>query len=201
MNKMVAFILGTGVGAGVMAYVCKTKYEVMIQEELESIKQSYNEKLHDAGYITFDSEDAFKNLNRETEDPTEDNMMEHASRLSKKAITNYSAMSAVKEEKGDEEVPKNVVIKEELDVIKEKIQAIPPDEYGDDTDYDTITLTLYLDGIITDEDDDPISHVEDIIGNALQHFGDYEEDRLFIRNDANHTYYEVIRDERNYSEV
>lgn len=197
MNKLIAFILGAGVGAGAMAYICRTKFEAQIQEELDDIKAAYREKMQDAGFITFDSEEAFENLDEQPSDDKTEGVMQHANRLSKNNYTNYSAMS----EKEEEKVPKNVVIKEELDLVKEKIRAISPDEFGDDTDYDTITLTLYMDGIVTDEDDDPLSHVEDIIGDALEHFGEYEEDRLFVQNDANHTYYEVIRDERCFSEV
>ena len=197
MNKIIAFILGAGVGAGAMAYVCKTKYEVMIQEELDDIKAAYKEKLREAGI----GEELEEVMNDDfvTSTNDEESVMEYANKLSKKAHTNYSSMSTRKDV--DEEIPKNVVIEEELDVVKQKIQVITPDEYGDNADYDTLTLNLYLDGIVTDEDDDPISHVEDIIGDALEHFGEYEEDRLFVRNDANHTYYEVLRDERNYSEV
>lgn len=193
MNKIIAFVLGAGVGAGAMAYICRTKYEVMIQEELNNIKSAYKEKLKDAGIV-----DSHADEDDEQNITDEDNVMQYANKLSKKEHTNYSSMSAKKEE---EEIPKNVVIEEELDVAKQKIHVISPDDFGDDTSYATISLTLYLDGIVTDEDDDPISHVEDIIGDALEHFGEYEEDSVFIRNDANHTYYEVLRDERNYSEV
>ena len=38
------------------------------------------------------------------------------------------------------------------------------------------------------------------IGDALDHFGEYEEDAVFARNDAKRCDYEILKDERTYAE-
>lgn len=79
---------------------------------------------------------------------------------------------------------------------------ISPDEFGEKEDYDTISLTYYQDGILTDENDEPLENAEQVIGlNVVEHFGEYEEDSVFVRNDIQHCDYEILRDERCYSEV
>lgn len=198
MNKVIVFILGAATGAGAMAYICRTKYETMIQEELDDIKEAYNEKLKEA--LGDDEDVEIINGYATTNDPEEKpNLMEYASQPGTTGYTDYAAMSTKKE---SNITSNDVVIKEELNMSNPKITVISPDEFGDDTDYDTISLRLYNDGIVTDEDGDPIKYVEDLIGvGSLNRFGEYEDDSVFIRNDINHTYYEVLRDESNYSEV
>ena len=41
---------------------------------------------------------------------------------------------------------------------------------------------------------------EDIVGDALNHFGEYEEDSVFVRSDPKRCDYEILRDLRSYAE-
>ena len=81
--------------------------------------------------------------------------------------------------------------------------VISPDEF-DENGYQTVSLTYYADGVVEDDfydvwDDDEIE--EKIGRDSLNHFGEYEEDSVFVRNDDNETDYEILRDPRNYSDV
>ena len=52
------------------------------------------------------------------------------------------------------------------------------------------------------ECDDVIYNVDNVIGeDSLNHFGEYEEDSVFVRNDSMATDYEILRDLRAYSDV
>jgi hypothetical protein len=63
-------------------------------------------------------------------------------------------------------------------------------------------LTYYSDGVLTDENDEVLEDVEDIIGiDSLNHFGEYEEDSVYVRNDEKLCDYEILLDNRNYSDV
>lgn len=88
---------------------------------------------------------------------------------------------------------------------KEKIKApytIAPDEFGEDPDnYDTLTFTYYADGVLADEMDQPITNVAEVIGDALNHIGEYEPDAVYVRNERLGLEYEILRDERKYSEI
>ena len=62
--------------------------------------------------------------------------------------------------------------------------------------------TRYADGVLADENDEVIEDVEDAVGiDSLNHFGEYEDDSVFVRNDARKCDYEILLDQRAYSEV
>lgn len=84
---------------------------------------------------------------------------------------------------------------------KMKAFVIPPDEFGE-CDYETISLTLYADGVLTDMQNNEIEDVEGMVGEeSLNHFGEYEEDTVYVRNHEREEDYEICLDERNFSEI
>ena len=88
------------------------------------------------------------------------------------------------------------------EVTRDQHYIIRPDEFGEYDDYAPISLTYYADHILTDEDDEIVEDIEDKIGfDALNHFGEYEEDSVFVRNDRIKCDYEILLDQRKYSEV
>ena len=67
--------------------------------------------------------------------------------------------------------------------------------------YDIISLTYYADGILAD-DEGNIINVDETVGSfALTQFGEYDEDAIHVRNTKLEIDYEVLLDERHYSEV
>lgn len=38
-------------------------------------------------------------------------------------------------------------------------------------------------------------------GDSLEHFGEYEDDSVYVRNDAKKCDYEILLDQRNYQEI
>ena len=84
-----------------------------------------------------------------------------------------------------------------------KPYVISPDEFGENgDDYETISLTYYADGVLTDDMDEVIDDVDDIVGmESLTHFGEYEDDSVFVRNERMRCDYEILLDTRKYSDV
>ena len=79
------------------------------------------------------------------------------------------------------------------------IEVVPPDEFGENDEYDLISITYYANGVLTDDGDYPIEDVEDTVGpDALNSFGEYEDDTVYVRNDDRKCYYEICRDNSNY---
>lgn len=78
--------------------------------------------------------------------------------------------------------------------------VISPDEFGEIEGYTQISLTYFDDGILSDENGVIIDEPEDIVGDALNHFGEYEEDSVFVRSDPKRCDYEILRDLRSYAE-
>jgi len=69
--------------------------------------------------------------------------------------------------------------------------VISPEEYGDLIGYDTKLLVYYSDFVLADEDDNIITDPENIIGDALEHFGDYDDDSVYVRNYSMKCDYEI----------
>lgn len=83
-----------------------------------------------------------------------------------------------------------------------QIYIISPDEFGEFSTYETVSLTYYSDGVLTTQDDQIIDDVENYVGKGFEtHFGEYEDDSVFVRNDDKQTDYEILRDNRTYQEV
>ena len=77
--------------------------------------------------------------------------------------------------------------------------VISPDEFGELDDYNRISLTYYSDGTLEDEERDIVSDVDDLIGEeSLTHFGEYEDDSVFVRNEYLKTDFEILKDYRSY---
>lgn len=83
-----------------------------------------------------------------------------------------------------------------------KPYVISPDEFGEDINRTQISLTFYADGVLTDDRDEVVTNVDELIGaDSLNHFGEYEDDSVFVRDDRLNCEYEILLDERNYSDV
>lgn len=83
-------------------------------------------------------------------------------------------------------------------------RVISPDEFGDQDGYDEISLTYYSDGTVTDDGDRAMGEdeIEETIGKgSLSHFGEYEDDSVFVRNDRLKADYEILLDPRSYADV
>ena len=84
-----------------------------------------------------------------------------------------------------------------------KPYVIRPEEFDTLDNYDAVCYTYYADGVLVDEDEDPleIPEIATAIGlDFASHFGDYDEDSIHIRNDLRHIDYEIVRDLRKYGD-
>ena len=82
--------------------------------------------------------------------------------------------------------------------------VITPEQFGEYGEYGTKTLTYYADNVLTDEIDNPITsgEMEIMIGpDALDHFGEYEDDSVYIRDEMNEMDYEILKSEKMFSEI
>ncbi len=92
--------------------------------------------------------------------------------------------------------------KEEKETVMTMPYVISPNALGEIESYEIISLTYYADGVLTDDNDDPIDDIEDIVGvDSLKHFGEYEDDSVFVRNDRLKCDFEVLLDQRTYDEM
>ncbi len=81
--------------------------------------------------------------------------------------------------------------------------VIAPEEFGENEDYEKISLTYFSkDGIVTDENDEVVKDAGEVLGDDFaDHFGEYEDDSIHIRNDKTGCDYEVLYDDRSSEDV
>lgn len=194
MNKMSTnmfiFAAGAAIGSAVAWLYAKKYYERIANEEIESMKE----------WLARRVEEQDKEKEEEPETPMENpttpsvkpDLMDYASRLKDLNYTDYSRRTEEKEETDDEE---------EVDDTDDYIYVIKPEIFGEE-DYEEVSLTYYADGVLTDEQDNPIEDVAGMVGaDYASHFGEYEDDSVFIRNDRLRTDFEILADQRNYSNL
>lgn len=183
LKNLFIFSLGAAVGSIVTWKIVKTKYEQIAQEEIESVREVYASKVHK--YDGPQQSDEPEAKETTDVDDTQLGVMEYVQLLQTQAYTEAIDYKKVKEEQ-----------------MTMRPYVIAPEDFGEHDDYETISLTYYADGTLTDSTDEPIEDVESIVGeDSLHHFGEYEDDSVFVRNDRMRTDYEILADSRNYSDV
>lgn len=175
MKNIFTFIAGVALGSLVTWGILKEKYKKIADEEIKSVKDTFKEKKSNVS----DEDEGYR--------PTLEDLEELKKQLETNAYTHYSNVGEKKKEESEEDDMRPYVI--------------TPDEYAEN-DYKTVSLTFWNDGVVTDEADYPIDDIDETIGeDSLTHFGEYEDDSVFVRNDRLRTDYEILMDTRNYSDV
>lgn len=171
LSKLLIFAAGLGLGSAVTYKIVKDKYERIVQEEIESVKAVFSKK--------DEFETVVKDEPEVEESPKARDLRKYDELLAQTKYKNYS------ENKEDTRVNKPYIIE--------------PGEFGEMDGYETISLTYYADEVVTDDYGEVVDDVDDLIGlESLSHFGEYEDDSVFVRNDEKRCDYEILMVEQRY---
>lgn len=182
------FALGAVIGSLATWKYTKTKYERIAQEEIDSVKEVFRRQANNIEQHT--EEECEDETEIEEEDPVDEELREYQDIASRYSNVNYSNIK--NEQKGGGTT------------MIEKPYVISPDDFGELDGYETTSLTYYADGVLEDDYYVVIEEdaVDDMVGvESLEHFGDYEPDTVFVRNEKLKTDFEIQRDLRKYSET
>lgn len=205
LKGVLIFVLGAAAGSLATWKLIEKKYKDIAQEEIDSVKDTfskmkkneYPDKLEDYPDFeefddsddSYDSDDEEPKSEQKIDRNNKPDIVEYAKILSETGYTNYAERQDKKEKKGVEPVE------------DERPYVISPDEFGEKDGYENVTLTYYADGVLTDYFDNVISNVDEVVGfDSLDHFGEYEDDVVFVRNEKMETDYEILRDLRDFNE-
>lgn len=198
-NKLVGFmmfVLGAAAGSTVAWKYAKEKYEQIAQEEIDSVKESFSKREVE----TQDNEPKQTGNIRDKAEQAKDkpSVADYAAKLRKEGYTNYSNPGTV-----IDDTEPNTEKKEDKDSMAfDKPYTISPEEFGEMYDYEKISLIYYDDEVLADDDDELVDDIENVVGSeALTKFGEYEDDSVFVRNDRLKCDYEILLDQRNYSDI
>lgn len=213
MNKsifgVIGFVLGAAAGSLVTWKLIEKKYMDMADDEIRSVKEMYRSKIVNSEVLDETNEDMFvaqKGPEFTVSMALTDEGKQLIDKLNNLTTTyvsddekpDYTAYSQAKEKHNvfDDAMPTEPEVKHDEPYI------IDPTEFGEFSEYEQIELTYYKDGVICENDTDMIDPY-DIFGDldVGDHFGEYENDRVFVRDDKRQVDYEILRDERTFMEV
>lgn len=170
-EKALIFVAGLAIGSIATWKFVETKYKKIAQEEIDSVKDIFSKNNKQYNEITIKEPVEQKNPFFIDYNDT---------------IIQYGYKIDENKQKGGSEMGGTPYV-------------IPPEEFNTKPDYEAVSLTYYADNVLTDEMDDIVEDVDDRIGeDSLTHFGEYEDDSVFVRNDLYKIDYEILLDERNY---
>lgn len=183
LKNTLIFVSGAAVGILATGKVLKDYYEKRYQEDLESVKEAFSS----------DYKPKSKTESEEDDEEEESRLKENVEKLEdfKKDAEEYK------------EIVKDYNKKEDDEEMKPNPYVITEDEFGEDPNFQTITLTCYADKVVTDELDEVVEQdtFDDLCGlEVLDEFDVNEVDAVYVRDDYMETDYEILLDERNYSD-
>lgn len=183
MKGLLIFAAGLAVGAVAGAVMVKNKVLADAKAEIEEVRDYYRSQ---RGEVIREEVEEVKEMVEETIDRVQDMIKENNS---KKEYVNYNKLV------NNYNPSKNVVEYDDPFIID-------PSEFGENVDYDTMTLTYFADGVLVDDVDDIVEEPDIVVGlENLKVFEEFGASSVYVRNDIYKTDYEIIRDDWNYSDL
>lgn len=178
IKNVLIFSLGAATGSLVAWRLLKTKYEQFAQDEIDSYKEYVKTK--NANDTAENVEDEGKN------EEVEEKVEESDSVVPKDLLDRYRSDNYTKEDCKNVRDP----------------YIISPDDYGSVDGYECRSLTYYADGVLADEWDNVIENPDDVVGEDFaSHFGEFEDDSVFVRNEGDECDYEILRDLNTFADT
>lgn len=204
MNKFIVFTIGVAAGSVGTYFAVKKAIEARTDKEIESVVETFKKRFDKIEAILTDEQKEELGIYSPSNEILKDEPIE----------INRPKPTEERDEtqKNYEQEMKNlgystgVDLSEETDHSAERIAqigsapyVITEDEFGEFGN-DEETLIFYADGVLATEDDDPIDDIEELIGNCLNEFGEYDE-RLYVRNQERETDYIILRSEKLWTDI
>ena len=188
MKNLLYFVTGAAIGSVVTWKLIEKKYKDLADEEIESVKETFKNrkqiKINDK-----ETSEKFITKYKDSKDEIED-------------VVRNEKYNIENKEELDDECNYTIDVDEGVEFVNPHI--ITPEEFGEYNEYKIKTLIYYADNVLTDEDDNPITslEMEEMIGiDSLDHFGEYEDDSVYVRDENNEIDYEILRSEKMFSEI
>ena len=182
MKGLFIFAAGLAIGAVAGACVIKNKVLADAKEEIEEVREYYRSK---AGETTDEVVEEVKEVVEEVKEVVQ----EIKNGSDKRTYVNYNKLASTYK---PQEEPTRF----------DDPFIIDPSEFGEDPEYDTMTLTYFADGVLVDDVDEVVEEPDIVVGlENLKIFEEFGATSIYVRNDIYKTDYEVIRDDWSYSDI
>lgn len=183
-----SFIIGGAIGSFVTYLMIKNKYDKEKQDEISEIRNLYLvDKLERAPLV--DDEETTHTLDTNSESEVK-KILHHYNEEDNSDFSEYV----------DEASKYNP---NDVRPTTKDIEQITEDEFGEEFDYDCVTLYYYLDGVLADQSDNIIDNEATLlIPNYTLRLEESDSDVIFIRNHRLKTDFEILRiTDKSYSDL
>ena len=175
------FIFAAGVVAGAVAgaYLVKDKVMADAKQEIEEVREYYKSKKETKKEETVE------------EQPVEEvkEEKEYKTIVENSGYVNYNKPEQVTQHS----------------VLEDEPYSIDPEEFGDKEEegWDTMTLTYFADGVLTDDTDEVVEQPEVVVGlDNLKIFEEFPDATcVYVRNETWRTDFEILRDDWKWSDL
>ena len=176
------FVAGAVVGGIATWQYTKKKYEQIAQEEIDSVKEVFK---------TINEEKrSIRDWSEYEDDGEEDDENEEQRKSNVTSYKNLLVSNGYSNPSPSTQIP------------VDRAYVIKPDEFGEFEDYETISLFYTEDGVLLDDRYERVDDPDFTISmESLGHIGDQEDDCVHVRNDRLKADYEILVEERTYSEI
>lgn len=175
------FIFAAGVVAGAVAgaYLVKDKVMADAKQEIEEVREYYKSKKETKKEETVE-EQPVEEIKEEKEYKT---IVENS------GYVNYNKPEQITQHS----------------VLEDEPYSIDPEEFGDKEEegWDTMTLTYFADGVLTDDTDEIVEQPEVVVGlDNLKIFEEFPDATcVYVRNETWRTDFEILRDDWKWSDL
>ena len=175
------FIFAAGVVAGAVAgaYLVKDKVMADAKQEIEEVREYYKSKKESKKEETVE------------EQPVEEvkEEKEYKTIVENSGYVNYNKPEQVTQHS----------------VLEDEPYSIDPEEFGDKEEegWDTMTLTYFADGVLTDDVDEIVEQPEVVVGlDNLKIFEEFPDATcVYVRNETWRTDFEILKDDWKWSDL
>lgn len=204
IKNVFVFVAGAGVGALITYKLVKDKYEEILEEEIESVKEVFGRNRTFNGEIVEMSDEEYEesvnNIVKENQFNEKTEKLVYKRKLGKVIDYDKKFKSSTLERAKDNRP------KEDDSEPKEEPYVISVAEFNDEmVNHDKLTITYYeLDETLTDEREEILTDIDSIVGSeSLLCFGEESNDPdiVYVRNESLGADYEVIRVPKSYQET
>lgn len=192
--NILMFTVGAAIGSAVTWKIVKTKYKEIAQEEIDSVKEEYlrltqkmRQRLNESATYVESSDDEQESTECEQE------MVDYYN------ITAYYRSGD--EQSNDENGKKGDVGDDGVPYINGPYVISPEEFSSSPPGYNAQPLSYYSDGTLADDWGEKLDIEETIGEDSLDHFGEYDDDIVYVRNERTEIDYEVTKDPRTYEEA
>lgn len=205
VTHIITLVVGAGIGALVCSKYFKSKYELLADEEIASVKAKLQNMNSENGrirrvYQTMDNRPDPADIARRAEEFSRSYDIDAETVV--ESVTKAVAATLAPQEQEDEDSTDEDAVEETHLEPRKDPYFITEDEYYKDNAFDKEVLVYYEDDeVLSDSREEMIDNVHHTVGDAIEEFERSGEEFLYVRNERLGMDFEIQRVEGSYQEA